>query len=404
MRRAVITSLEGLRITAEETDGRITGLFPEKPEEASLVGCIYVGRVSHIVKSIRAAFVDIGRDTMCYYPLDEWEKYAAWQKNGASLHEGDEILLQIEKDAVKTKAPSGTGRLSFTGQYLVLMTGKQGLFFSSRIRSEERKSALKKLLEGKMKRISEKEAADFSYGIIVRTNGEAAPEDAVLSELTELLSEAKQIFSVWRTRTAGTLLYEPEPAFLSEIFNNRTETLEEAVTDDRAVYDILLRKKEAILAGNQSCHLPNIRFYEDSYPLYKLYSLETALSHALSKKVWLKSGGSLIIEPTEALVSIDVNTGKFDGKKNLEDTFFKTNLEAAAEIAVQLKLRNLSGIIIVDFIDMKEEGHREQLLSYFEAALKKDPGKTTVLGFTRLNLVELTRKKVRKPLHEVMSE
>ena len=112
----------------------------------------------------------------------------------------------------------------------------------------------------------------------------------------------------------------------------------------------------------------------------------------------------MIIEPTEALVSIDVNTGKFDGKKNLEDTFFKTNLEAAAEIAVQLKLRNLSGIIIVDFIDMKEEGHREQLLSYFEAALKKDPGKTTVLGFTRLNLVELTRKKVRKPLHEVMSE
>lgn len=404
MRRAVITSLEGLRITAEETDGRITGLFPEKPEEASLVGCIYVGRVSHIVKSIRAAFVDIGRDTMCYYPLDEWEKYAVWQKNGVALHEGDEILLQIEKDAVKTKAPTGSGRLSFTGQYLVLMTGKKGLFFSSRIRSEERKSALKKLLEGKMKRISEKEAADFSYGIIVRTNGEAAPEDAVLSELTELLSEAKQIFSVWRTRTAGTLLYEPEPAFLSEIFNNRTETLEEAVTDDRAVYDILLRKKEAILAGNQSCHLPNIRFYEDSYPLYKLYSLETALSHALSRKVWLKSGGSLIIEPTEALVSIDVNTGKFDGKKNLEDTFFKTNLEAAAEIAVQLKLRNLSGIIIVDFIDMKEEGHREQLLSYFEAALKKDPVKTTVLGFTRLNLVELTRKKVRKPLHEVMSE
>ena len=170
------------------------------------------------------------------------------------------------------------------------------------------------------------------------------------------------------------------------------------------VYDILLRKKEAILAGNQSCHLPNIRFYEDSYPLYKLYSLETALSHALSRKVWLKSGGSLIIEPTEALVSIDVNTGKFDGKKNLEDTFFKTNLEAAAEIAVQLKLRNLSGIIIVDFIDMKEEGHREQLLSNFEAALKKDPVKTTILGFTRLNLVELTRKKVRKPLHEVMSE
>ena len=175
------------------------------------------------------------------------------------------------------------------------------------------------------------------------------------------------------------------------------------VTDNRTVYDLLEEKIRALREQNENASLPLLRLYEDSYPLSKLYSLETVISRALSEKVWLKSGGSLVIQPTEALVSIDVNTGKFNGRKKLEETFFRINLEAAREIAVQLKLRNLSGIIIVDFIDMEEEAHKELLLEAFESALKTDPVKTNLLGFTRLNLVELTRKKVRRPLHELVA-
>ncbi len=399
MRRTVVTRLSGSLLAAEEEDGRITGLFLEPEGTESLVGRIYVGRVKSIVKNIRAAFLEFGRDEMCFYPLEEWEKHPLPGMEGKTLKEGDSLLIQIEKDAVKTKAPMATTCIIFAGQYLVLAAGKRGICFSSKIRDGARKQALKEFLT---------EAADsaetsFPFGLIVRTNGKTAPDGAILSELETFLKTASRIFSLWETRTAGTLLYEPEPAFLAEIFNNRTGSLGEVVTDDQTVYRLVEEKLKTLRAQDEACPLPALRLYGDSYPLSKLYSLETALSKALSEKVWLKSGGSLIIQPTEALVSIDVNTGKFDGKKRLEETFFKINLEAAAEIAVQLRLRNLSGIIIVDFIDMEERDHKEQLLRVFAAALENDPVKVNLLGFTRLNLVELTRKKVRKPLHELLS-
>lgn len=399
MRRVIVTNLYGSLLAAEEENGRITGLFLEPEEEKSLVGRIYVGRVSRIVKNIRAAFVEFGQGRMCFYPLEDWEKHPLPGREGRALREGDSLLFQIGKDAVKTKAPMATTCLTFTGQYLVLMAGKTGICFSSKIRDGARKQALKELLSG----AAEGAGASFPFGLIVRTNGGTAPEEVLLSELSELAGKASRLLGLWETRTAGTLLYEPEPAFLSEIFNNRTESLSEVVTDDEAVYGLAAKKAAALKARNEACPLPALRLYGDSYPLSKLYSLETALSRALSEKVWLKSGGSLVLQPTEALVSIDVNTGKFDGKKRLEETFFKINLEAAEEIAVQLRLRNLSGIIIVDFIDMEEEAHREQLLKAFAAALADDPVKVNLLGFTRLNLMELTRKKVRKPLHELLA-
>lgn len=396
MRKSIITSAGAYQITAEEENGRITGLFLENPGETSLVGRIYVGRVKHIMKNIHAAFIDIGRDTMCYYPLEDWDKYPIRGMEDKPLHEGDDILIQIEKDALKTKLPMATTRLSLTGHYLVLMTGKKGISFSSKIKNIERKEILKQILLSPDRK--------ESYGLIVRTNSGHASEKAVLAEKRYLTEKMDEIFSCWNTRKNGTLLYEPEPAFLTEIFNNQLSFLDEVVTDDRIVFDILQSKVSAVKNGDPGVRLPSVRFYDDSYPLCKLYSLETTIERATKERVWLKSGGSLIIQPTEALVSIDVNTGKFDGKKKMEETFFKTNLEAAEEIAVQLKLRNLSGIIIVDFIDMSDEAHKEELLRIFEKALEKDPVKTTLVGFTRLNLVELTRKKVRKPLHEILKK
>ncbi|MCD2491082.1 ribonuclease E/G [Lacrimispora sp. NSJ-141] len=394
MRKTIITSLNNWRITAEEDNGRITSLFPEDLEACSLIGRIYVGRVKHIIKNIRSAFVDIGEDTVCYYPLEEWERYPNVGMTGCPLHEGDEILVQVEKDAVKTKAPSVTTKLTFTGQYLVLMTGKTGISFSAKIKDRARREALKALLYPPG-------TEDAVYGMIVRTNGENAPEQALLLEKSRLEAQMNAVLSTWTSRTGGSLLHKPEPAFLSEIFNNRSASLDEVVTDDPTVYDIIRKKEESIRMADENARLPFLRYYEDAYPLTKIYSLETVLERARKERVWLKSGGYLVIQPTEALVSIDVNTGKFDGKKSLEETFFKINLEAAEEIAIQLRLRNLSGIIIVDFIDMTIKEHKDALLRAFEEALRKDPVKTVLLGFTRLNLAELTRKKIRKPLHEI---
>ncbi len=402
MRKVIVTKTKDSLIVAEEENGRISSLFLENSESVSLVGRIYVGRVSHIMKNIQAAFVDVGQGTICYFPLEDWKKYPSSGMEGRQLHEGDELLIQIEKDAVKTKAPVATTFLTFTGQYLVLRVGKTGIFFSSRIKDINRRESLKELL-------SQNTEASFPFSIIIRTNAASASDTAILAERQFLLSEVAQILSIWKTRTADTLLYEPEPAFLTEIFNNRIESLDEVVTDDPAAYRLIEQKRSVYMKQNKDpsskeSSLPTLRFYEDEYPLFKLYSLETVFSRALSEKVWLKSGGFLVIQPTEALVSIDVNTGKFDGRKNLEDTFFKINLEAAKEIALQLKLRNLSGIIIIDFIDMTAELHRQKLLETLSEALEKDPIKTTVLGFTQLNLVEMTRKKIRKPLHELLSK
>ncbi len=394
MRKTIITSLNNRRISAEEDNSRITSLFLEDLETCSLIGRIYVGRVKHIIKNIRSAFVDIGENMVCYYPLEEWERYPSAGMAGRPLHEGDEILVQVEKDAVKTKAPSVTTKLTFTGQYLVLMTGKTGISFSAKIKDRERKEALKALL-------FPPGDEDAFFGVIVRTNGENASEQALLLEKARLETQMNAVLSTWTSRTGGSLLYEPEPAFLSEIFNNRLSSLDEVVTDDPLVYDIVRKKEESIRMTDENARLPFLRYYEDAYPLTKLYSLETVLERARKERVWLKSGGYLVIQPTEALVSIDVNTGKFDGKKSLEETFFKINLEAAEEIAIQLRLRNLSGIIIVDFIDMSKKEHKDALLRAFEEALRKDPVKTVLLGLTRLNLAELTRKKVRKPLHEI---
>lgn len=394
MRKVIITSLDGFRVTAEEENGRITGLFLENPDEESLVGKIYVGRVKHIVKNIRAAFVDIGKSVMCYYSLEEWEKYPCFGRENQPLREGDELLCQVEKDALKTKAPVVSTKLSLTGEYLVMMSGKNGIHFSSRIKSQERKQELGRLLVSS--------GSESPYGVIIRTNGEKAPNEVILAEKERLEGKLRQILSRWQTVKAGSLLYEPDPAFLTEIFNNRLSSLNEIITDDVSVYGVLCRKAADVHEKDPSLYLPSLRFYEDSYSLSKLYNLEAVLERASKERVWLKSGGYLIIQPTEALVSIDVNTGKYDGKKSLEETFFKTNLEAAEEIALQLKLRNLSGIIIVDFIDMKENSHKEELLEAFRKALDKDSIKTTLLGFTRLNLVELTRKKIRKPLHEII--
>ena len=202
------------------------------------------------------------------------------------------------------------------------------------------------------------------------------------------------------SRVCFSLLEESLPEYMQVLQNVYTEHLEEIVTDNKSLYEAVSSYAKTAFPENTQ-----IRLYEDKLlPLYKLYSLESALEHGLHEKVWLKSGGFLVIQQTEAFVCIDVNTGKFTANKEMEETFRKINLEAAAEIALQLRLRNLSGIILIDFINMKSPKHKKELMENLQAYLNRDPVKGTVVDMTSLNIVEVTRKKVRKSLTEEMKE
>ena len=388
MNKLLITRVDGRILTVLIEDSRAIQMEYEE-EEASLLGNIYIGKVKNIVKNINSAFVEIGKGQMSYYSLsDNKVHHFAVPQERKELREGDEILVQVARDAVKTKDPVVTANLSFTGHLCVLTAGKNQISFSSKIRSQEWKDQMKALLE------PEKED---EFGIIVRTNAAEAEPEAVIGELRQLKAQYHQILENGAHRTCYSKLYEAYPSYINRIRDTYITSMEEIVTDYKEIYGQL----KQYLHENQPEDENRLRLYEDAMlPLAKLYQIDKAMEEALSTHVWLKSGGYLVIEPTEAMTVIDVNTGKYTGKKNKRDTILKINLEAAAEISQQMRLRNLSGIILVDFIDMEEKEDQELLMKTLAVQCARDPVKTTVVDMTRLNLVEITRKKIRKPLHE----
>lgn len=392
MSKLIITKKDQAILTALADGRKILQLGLEPLQEKAALNSIYIGKVQNVRKNINSAFIEIGGGIIGYYSLSDNPLHlfadGTWKKD---LRQGDEILVQVARDAVKTKALVLTGRLSFTGKLAVLTAGKNGIGFSGKISSRAFKSSVRKALE----------AVDLEgFGLIVRTNAEAAGEEELLAEIRSLKAEYAQVIRSAPYRSCCSLLYQGPAAFLAGVRDAYSSQLEEIITDDPDLYQAL----SAYLKKEQPEDQEKLRFYQDPLlPLRSLYSLDRALEEASSKKVWLKSGGYLVIEPTEALVVIDVNTGKYSEKKTLKETIRKINLEAADEIGRQLRLRNLSGIILIDFIDMTEEEDRKDLLTYLEGVVKKDPVKTTVVEITKLNLVELTRKKLHRPLHEQLA-
>ncbi|MBE7721213.1 MAG: ribonuclease E/G [Lacrimispora celerecrescens] len=389
MNKLIITRWNGSVITLLQS-GRVTVQVDIEPEESRpVLGNIYIGKVNHIVKNINAAFVDIGGGQMGYLSLSDACIYFADQRlYEGKLRQGDEIIVQVERDAVKTKAPVLTGNLNFTGRYFVLTSGKKQIGFSTRITDQAWKQEMKPYLESRK---------EEDFGIIVRTNAYRIPKDELEAELIQLKESFRKMLDNARHRTCYSLLYSSAPSYLTGLRDSLKASLEAVVTDEPDIY-------EAVKEYLTQCQPEDLRLltrYEDKLlPLGKLYRIEKTMEEALGKRVWLKSGGYLVIEPTEALVVIDVNTGKFSGKKELRETIKKVNLEAAEEIGHQLRLRNLSGIIVIDFIDMEAEEDKRVLMERLEEILSKDPVKTTVVEMTKLNLVEVTRKKIRKPLYE----
>ena len=373
-------------------DGEIVEIHCASADEESagqhLLGNVYVGRVKNIVPNIGAAFVETESGVNCYYDMKDAEHAVFTRKSGKKpLCIGDELVVQISKEAVKTKAPTVTGNISFTGRYAVLTHGNTRIGVSSKIPKK-----LREEYKGRLK-----EFQNDRFGIIVRTNAKDAPFQDVLDEIMRLRGEYERIMSIAPTRVCFSCLRSAPPSYISDLRNVYMEGMEEIIVGDPELYTRIRSYFASELPEKQEL----IRLYDDpAFPLGKLYSTQTAIEKALREKVWLKNGGYLVIQPTEALTVIDVNSGKNAGKGKNEEGIMKIDLEAAREAAKQIRLRNLSGIIIIDFINLESEENVSRLMREFRMLLAKDPIQTTLVDITPLNLVEVTRKKVHRPLHE----
>ncbi len=380
------------RITAVKEDGIVTQIQLAGRERENLLGNIYIGKVEKIQENIRAAFVRIAPGLTCYYPMPEHPGNGVLNRRcDGRLLPGDEIMVQVEKEALKEKLPGVTTNLSFTGKYLVLTSGRKDLGLSGKLDNES-KRVLRMWIEPLM---------EEDFGAIVRTNAKFAGKQELLGEFDYLKQRLRRVMETGRSRTCYSLLERTPEDYIQLLRDTAGEELTEIVTDDEEVYQTAASYLEQFQPGDRQ----KLTFYEDALlPLVKLHSLERALSEALREKVWLKSGGFLVIQQTEAFVVIDVNSGKYTGKKKAQETYRRINLEAAAEIARQMLLRQLSGIILIDFINMQSEDHKQELLHVLQKYCRKDPVKTVVVDMTALNIVEVTRQKVKKSLAEQAAE
>lgn len=372
-------------------DGRLCEVHPHGTS-GSLLGNIYVGKIKNVVKNIEAAFVEIAGGQTCFLPFSEAVCPILTNRlyDGRLLC-GDEILVQVIRDRVKTKDPALTAKLTLEGRWCaVVVDGGHGIRYSRQL-SEETAAGL----AGALNEIE----VPGPLTLLVRTKaGELSSKEEIsqtlIREAQRLLERAQKLLKIGKTRTVFSLISEEKPEWLS-IMQEQKEGFDKVVTDEPAIYHAL---------SGQEFSGTEISFYTDErISLFQLYGLSSKLDEALSKRVWLKSGGYLVIEPTEALTVIDVNTGKFDGKKKTEETFALINREAARETARQMRLRNLSGIILVDFIN-QEKAEAGRLLDYFRECCKTDGIPVRVVDMTPLGLVEVTRKKVRRPLAELIRE
>ena len=366
-----------------------------------LAGCestlnnMYIARVQNIVKNLNAAFVEIAPEIRCYLPLDELNeiKQPLFTKKNSkkNIAVGDELVVQVVKEAIKTKDAIVSTNISFAGEYLVLTSANHQIGISSKIPKD---------VASRLRLFAQEMVPDIrQYGIIFRTNAAKATENHIRIEFKRLKNEYDTLISTAHTRTLYTCLRKEQPLYLKMLQNIDKNKLDEVLTDDPEIYEQLL--KETLHQENQEYSL---RYYQDKLlTLAKLYRVQEQIEAAIKERVWLKSGANIIIQPTEALTVIDVNSGKNIVGKDRLLYHYKINIEAAAEIARQLRLRNISGIILVDFIDLHDREQSAKLLEEFRKFLKQDSIPVQLVDMTKLGLVELTRKKQKKSLAEQLS-
>jgi ribonuclease E len=385
---------ERLQIAVVE-DRELVEHYVTKTGARSMVGNIYLGRVQNVLPGMEAAFVDVGRGRNAVLYAGE-VSYDEDVERGErrieqALKPGQSVIVQVTKDPLRGKGARLTAQISLPGRYLVYVPDGGASGISRRV-SEAERERLRHIL----KKVRPSEA-----GVIVRTAAEGASEEDLAADLDRLKKIWEQVRrKARRTRAPKTLYEEPdlEERVVRDVFS--PAEFKEIVTDSREVHE----RVSAYLRDVAPELVDRLHLHEGPLPLFEEFHIAEQIHKALERKVWLPSGGYLIIDRVEAMTVIDVNTGKHVGKTNLEETVVGTNLEAAAEIARQLRLRDIGGIIVIDFIDMLFERNRNQVIETFQEALARDKTRSQVFDITPLGLLEMTRKKVSAGLLEVFSE
>lgn len=351
-----------------------------KFNDSSIINNMYIGRVQKVKHDLNAAFVEIDDNIVGFLPFSEISSNLILNRtSNGDLIENDRVLVMVNKEAVKTKPVSLTMKLCIQGEYCIVRTDNTSFNISSKINSLRKKELLE----------LQSEIIDNCIGYTLRTKCNDATPEVIICEANELAKKLQNILSEASTRSLFTLMFKAKPSYIERIHSLNND-IKEIITDDPEIYkDLLLYFDESL-----------VKYYDDNrISLNALYSLEKIYAEATNKTVLLKSGGSIVIEPTEALTVIDVNTGKIN-KKNKEEAILQINLEAAKEIARQIRLRNISGIIVIDFINFTNKSNEDKLIASLKDEIKKDPIKTSYIDMTDLGLVELTRQKKYSSIYE----
>lgn len=368
--------------------GRLAEYYIQRDDDQRAVGNIYKGRVENVLPGMNAAFVELGSGKNGFLHLEDIPQARPGQSIAEVLRKGQPLLVQVQKEQIGSKGPRMTGKITLPGRFLVLLPQETHLGVSRQIVDPEERERLSRLAE---------ELKPPDMGLIVRTVAVGCDADLLAEDLRYLLEEWHHIMDRFHKVKAPALLYHS--SLVNRVLRDLvTENVSEIIVDGPELYRTVVDG----LATLSKQPGVRVQLYEGKVGLFEHLGLARQLEMAQQKRVGLDCGGYLVIDETEALVSIDVNTGKYVGTGDLGETFLKTNLEAAEEIAWQLRLRNIGGIIIVDFIDMEDPQARDQVLARLEAALSRDKTKTHVLGFTSLGLLEMTRKKTKRILSEVL--
>ncbi|MBA7662562.1 Ribonuclease G [subsurface metagenome] len=402
-------------------NGVVVELYINRGSEQELMGNIYLGRVVRVLPGMQAAFVDIGIDKPAFlYVADVYNDARHWEQvmlqegdedNNSEnesplrmrqlknfdinieglLQEGQDIMVQVSKEPIGTKGARLTSYITLAGRHLVFMPTIDHIGVSRKIEGEKERTRLRKIIQ---------ELRPSGEGFIVRTVSERAPKEKLKSEMEFLNRLWKTIQKRKETSSTPNLLHKELTITLRAVRDLFTKEIDRLVIDSREEYQAIMEFIENFVPSLKY----SVELYEGREPLFDAYGIEMEISRALDKKIWLKSGGYIVIESTEALATIDVNTGSYVGKRNLEETIVKTNLEAVKEIAYQIRLRNIGGLIVIDFIDMDRESDREKVFLALKEALEKDRAKTTVLNLSELGLIEMSRKRTRENINLFLTE
>ena len=398
-----------INVTPRETrvalveNGIVQEVYVERASRRGYVGNIYKGRVQRVMPGMQAAFVEVGLERAAFLhasdilrtpgnDVDPVETSAPTPPINELLHEGQEIIVQIVKDPIGSKGARLTSHLSLPSRYLVLLATSKQIGVSARIEDETERARLKDMMTAL--------TGEREHGYIVRTNADGVAEAALNDDVTYLQKVWRAVSARFANARVGDCVYEDLSLPLRSVRDHMRNDIVKVRVDSREMYERLLKFARQFMPA----WVERVEHYPGERPIFDLYGVEDEIQRALKKEVPLKSGGYLIVDQTEAMTTVDVNTGGFLGTRNLEETVYRTNLEAAQAVARQLRVRNLGGIIIIDFIDMTDDEHKRQVLRQLEKALLRDHAKTTVYDMSPLGLVEMTRKRTTESLERQLCE